>query len=175
MAVLDLPDVWKGWWVPPWIAGRVPARVVPGPAEIAGYGPVHSPPAMLKEHCRRGVRRSWGVETWAAIFAVLPAAAAGALALSGLILTVHPSASDNPQYTRQHTLEFFSLSAGLGSAAALTALIGPAVMWGSDKLGTRREHAQAVAAAVNAAGSAPAEPPPPVESPSAAGVPTPRA
>ncbi|MEV6212560.1 hypothetical protein [Kitasatospora sp. NPDC051914] len=291
------------------------------------------------------------METWAAICVILPAAVSGALALGGLVLTVHPSSSDNPQFAREHTLGFFSLSAGLGSAAvlwfyrsrslyrrrlgvslpvtsafhlarllrncsaaasggltlleldqrvtrytnqlgwfaaygvdrerrraalqphiarvqlavetemsnvlrdgpdavprlarllatlldrsvqgrwmglleeadlptertelvaprgdrydrwvvlggsvaaaavmgtaiiaglpasavapaALTALIGPAVMWGSDKLGIKREHAQTMTVAVNAAGSASAEPPPPVESPSAEGIPAPRA
>ncbi|GAA2813538.1 hypothetical protein GCM10010441_42810 [Kitasatospora paracochleata] len=351
MAALDLPDVWKGWWIPAWIARRVPARVIPSPADVAGHGPVHSSPAKLNEHWCSGVRRSWGLETWASIFVILPAAVAGTLALGGLVLTVHPSSSDDAQFAREHTLGFFSLSAGLGSAAvlwflrsrslyrrrlgaslpltsafhlarllrdcsaaaagglalleldqrvarytnqlgwfaaygvdrerrraalqphiarvqlavetemsnvlrdgpdavprlarllatlldrsvqgrwmglleesdlptertelvaprgdrhdrwvllggsvaaaavmgtaivaglpaaavapaALTALIGPAVMWGSDKLGTRREQAQIVAAAVSAAGSAAAEPPASAENPSAAGVPAPRA
>ncbi|PBC69819.1 hypothetical protein BX265_7177 [Streptomyces sp. TLI_235] len=351
MAVLDFPDVWKGWWVPAWIVERAPARVVPGSADAAGYGLVHSPPAKLKERWTRGARRSWGIETWVAIFVILPAAVAGVLALGGLILTVHPSSSDNPQFARENTMAFFSLSAGLGSAAvmwvyrsrilyrrrigaslpltsafhlarllrscsaaesgsltlleldqrvtrytnqlgwfgaygvdgerrrtalqphiarvqlavetemsmvlrdgpeavprlgrllatmldrsvqgrwmglldetdlpteaaelvapreakqdrwvvlggsaaaaavmgtaiiaglpvaavapaALTALIGPAVMWGSDKLGTKREHLQTATAGVNAAASAPAEPPPPTENPSATSVPAPRA
>jgi len=53
------------------------------------------------------------------LFVILPAALAATLALGGLLLTVHPSASENPEFARENTLQFFSLSAGLAGAAVL--------------------------------------------------------
>ncbi|MGW5465175.1 hypothetical protein [Streptomyces sp. NPDC003996] len=41
------------------------------------------------------------------------------LAVAGLVITVHPSASEDPQFVRDAWLPFLSLSAGLASAAVL--------------------------------------------------------
>ncbi|MFB7122325.1 hypothetical protein [Kitasatospora sp. NPDC056273] len=124
MGVLDFADTWKGWWIPPWVAGRVSRAVLPGAAELGRFGdslhaPVSSSPATLREHWRRGVRRSGGIDTWLLVFALIPSAVFGSLAAAGLDLTVRPSAADDPAFVRNNTLPFFSLSAGLGSAAFL--------------------------------------------------------
>ncbi|MER7765788.1 hypothetical protein [Kitasatospora sp. NPDC096140] len=124
MGVLDVLDLWKGWWIPPQIAGRLPRAVIPSAADVDGYGrdlhaPVGTAPATLQEHWRRGIRRSWGIEAWLLVFVMLPAALVATFALTGLFLTVHPSSSEDPEFLQRNTLLTFSLCAGLGSAAVL--------------------------------------------------------
>ncbi|MFD8784525.1 hypothetical protein [Kitasatospora sp. NPDC059599] len=124
MAVFDVLDVWKGWWIPPQIAGRVPRAVVPSAADLTGYGdallaPVGSTPATLQEHWCRGIRRSWGIETWLLVFAIVPAAVAAMFALTGLYLIVFPSSAEEAALFRGNLLRTFSFCAGMGSAAVL--------------------------------------------------------
>ncbi|MGW5129559.1 hypothetical protein ACWEQ7_37085 [Streptomyces sp. NPDC004069] len=124
MEVLDILDVWKGWWIPARIAKRVPRAFLPSTTDVVEHcrpqrAPVCSAPAKLQEHWCRGVRRSVGIEIWFALFVLFPPALIGALAFGGIVLTVHPSASENPEFARENTLQFFSLSAGLASAAVL--------------------------------------------------------
>ncbi|MFI8460452.1 hypothetical protein [Kitasatospora sp. NPDC085464] len=124
MMLLDIPDLWKGWWIPPQIAGCLPRAVIPGTADIDKYGrdlhaPVGTAPATLQEHWRRGIRRSWGIEMWRLVFAVLPAALAGTMALTGLYITARPSSAQEAELFRGNILLTFSFCAGLGSAAVL--------------------------------------------------------
>ncbi|MER7585354.1 hypothetical protein, partial [Kitasatospora sp. NPDC097691] len=124
MAVFDVLDLWKGWWIPPQIAGRLPRAVVPSTADIDAYGrdlpaPVATAPATLQEYWRRGIRRSWGIEAWLLVFVLLPAALVGTFALTGFFLTVHPSSAEEAELFRGNILLTFSLCAGLGIAAVL--------------------------------------------------------
>ncbi|MFI9810460.1 hypothetical protein ACIHEJ_40400 [Streptomyces sp. NPDC052301] len=121
MATLDIFDLWKGWWIPGPVARRVPRAVLPGSADVGRYSGdlVHTSPTRLQDHWCAGIRRSAGIETWLGLFVVLPAAVLAMLALAGLVLTVHPSAADDPEFARENSLQFFSFSAGLASAALL--------------------------------------------------------
>ncbi|MFF7991549.1 hypothetical protein ACFZDG_17360 [Kitasatospora xanthocidica] len=124
MALFDLFDVWKGWWIPPLVARRLARAVVPSTADIGGYGhelraPVNSAPATLREHWCQGVRRSWGIEAWLLLFVFLPAALVATMALTGLYLTLHPSGSEDAEFFRRNTLLSFSFCVGMGSGAVL--------------------------------------------------------
>ncbi|MFD7710137.1 hypothetical protein [Streptomyces sp. NPDC059786] len=124
VATLDILDLWKGWWIPPWIARRVPSAVLPNATAVLRTGgflraAVRSSPAVLQQHWWRGLRRIGGLHVWATLFAFVPTVLLGMLALAGLIITVHPGASSDPEFARENTLPFFSLSAGLASAAVL--------------------------------------------------------
>ncbi|MGW5434051.1 hypothetical protein ACWET9_44040 [Streptomyces sp. NPDC004059] len=118
MALLDPFDLWKGWWIPTWIIKRLPNRGLPTMAGQDLQVPVCTSPEQ-EESCRKGIRRSAGLEVWTYIYVLLPAAVMATLAVAGLVITVHPSASEDPQFVRDAWLPFLSLSAGLASAAVL--------------------------------------------------------
>lgn len=124
IGMLDIFDLWRGRWVPKPLAKRIPRSFLPRTADVARWGrrlraPVRTAPARLQEQLTQGVRRAVGVNAWIVLCVIVPVALLAALAFGGLVLTVHPGASEDPAFARANTLPFFSLSAGLASAAVL--------------------------------------------------------